>query len=233
MALKKRLTKAEFEELPDALKSEYVKDGAGYRLDLEDEDPDEDPDEDEDEDEDEDPDEDEDEDPDEEADAKKIARLERELRAAKRSGRSVGKLQRELRKIQKDLKRERSARREERYLGAIRDHLSTREVASGHLEDVIARIRRAGLELQEDGTVARVDDDGETLTLEDYVDQLEQKDAPRLFGQPQGSSTVPGGPRRRNPNAETIHNPTRADRVANAEKIAKGEIETSYSRARR
>ena len=226
MALKKRITAEEFDELPEALQAEYVKDGAGYKLDLaaDDDDPDDD------EPDDDDPDDDE---PDAKRARARIARLELQLKRAKRSGRSVVKLQRQLRKIEKDLKREREARKEERYLGAIRDHLSTRDVASGHTEDVIARIRRAGLELQEDGTVAKVDDDGETLTLEEYVDQLEQKDAPRLFGQPQGSSTVPGGPRRRNPNAETIHNPTRADRVANAEKIAKGEIETSYSRARR
>lgn len=34
MALKKKLTKAEFDKLSDALKIEYVEDGDGYRLDL-------------------------------------------------------------------------------------------------------------------------------------------------------------------------------------------------------
>lgn len=35
MALKKKLTKAEFEKLNEAFKSEYIEDGEGYRLDVE------------------------------------------------------------------------------------------------------------------------------------------------------------------------------------------------------
>ena len=204
MALRQRLTKEEHGKLSADLQAHYVADGDGFRLDVEDPQPPPGPDKD-----------------------AQIRTLQQELEAAKKAKPPANETA-AIQELRGELEKERRSRREERFGRVVGEAVSKAGFLPGASQDVVGRVRAAGLELQEDGSVAAVTEGAAPVSLDSFLTQL-RKDAPHLYQPPR--AVVEGGkPGQLQKEPEKIlSNPSDAEFLANLEDISSGKTRVERS----
>lgn len=197
MALKRKITKAEWEALAEGLRAAYVEDGEDYKLDVEAEPP---------------PPTD---------DKKRIQELERQLAEAKKPKPPASDAAR-IEKLEQELEKEQVARRDEKFTNVVSEAIAGAGFHPEASQDVLARVRAAGLTLQDDGSVSAQADGEQTVSLADFLKSV-RRTAPHLHKPPTGATDKFGSPATRAPK-KTLQDVTPEQFAAQAEGIAKGEV---------
>ena len=205
MALKLKITKDQHAELDDALKALYVADGDGFKLDTEDVAPKPPTD-----------------------DAAEVAELKRQLAEARKAKPPATEAAR-LEKLEQELDKERKLRRTEKFNRIANDAITTAGFQAAAIPDVAARVRAAGLELQEDDSIAAIAEGQAPVTLDGFLKTVKST-APHLFSPPRGAVDRFGGATPAAPKS-TLRDATPEDVSRNAEAVAKGEMAVDWANA--
>lgn len=203
MALKARLTQAEYDGLADGLRDAYVADGDdGYRLDL---DPDATA------------------EPAATADDDRLAKLETLVsalvnRKPERAKPADADLTVRVAELENQLQTERDSARAEKVNAAVSREASRLGVLPAAVDDVIARASGAGFALQDDGTVATESGTG----IRQYIEGMRKTNG-YLFRQPSGSAGRGQGIGTAAKPTNYVSDMDDHDFAANADAIARGE----------